>query len=58
MSNPTDQTAKPIGECAAKILHQRPTKDCYPVTSAQVYAVIMHNPSMFTKEDGAIRLLI
>lgn len=37
-------------------LHVR--RDGQPVTSAQVYAVIMNNPSMFTKEDGVIRLLI
>lgn len=49
----TDRIAEIIND---RRLHLR--KDGKPVTSAQVYAVIMHNPAMFTKEDGVIRLLI
>lgn len=37
-------------------LHQR--KDGKPVTIQQVYAVIMHHPETFVKEDGRIRLIM
>ena len=36
--------------------HQR--KDGKPVTSAQVYAVICRYPSIFTKEEGRIRVML
>ena len=37
-------------------LHIR--KDGQPVTSAQVYAVVMHNPDTFVKDEGRIMLMI
>ena len=37
-------------------LHIR--KDGQPVTSAQVYAVVMHHPDTFTKAEGRIMLMI
>ena len=37
-------------------LHIR--KDGQPVTSAQVYAVVMHHPDIFTKAEGRIMLMI
>lgn len=49
----TDKIAQIIN---AKKLHVR--KDGNPVTSAQVYAVIMRYPDMFCKAEGRIRLLI
>lgn len=49
----TDRIAEIIN---SRRLHAR--RDGQPVTSAQVYAVIMHNPAMFAKENGVIRLLI
>lgn len=33
-------------------------KDGHPVTSAQVYAVVMHHPETFVKAEGRIMLLI
>ena len=33
-------------------------KDGKPVTSAQVYACICRYPSIFTKEEGIIRVLL
>ena len=33
-------------------------KDGNPVTSAQVYAVICRYPSIFTKEEGRIRVML
>ena len=33
-------------------------KDGQPVTSAQVYAVVMHHPETFVKAEGQIMLLI
>lgn len=33
-------------------------KDGQPVTSAQVYAVVMHHPETFVKAEGRIMLLI
>ncbi|MCQ2146458.1 MAG: hypothetical protein MJZ16_02975 [Bacteroidales bacterium] len=49
----TDRIAQMIN---AKRLHVR--KDGNPVTSAQVYAVIMRFPETFVKSEGRIRLLI
>lgn len=49
----TEQIAEIINR---KRLHVR--KDGQPVTSAQVYAVIMHFPETFVKADGRIMLLI
>ena len=37
-------------------LHGR--KDGQPVTSAQVYAVVMHHPDTFVKDEGWIMLMI
>ena len=37
-------------------LHIR--KDGQPVTSAQVYAVVMHHPDTFVKDEGRIMLMI
>ena len=37
-------------------LHVR--KDDQPVTSAQVYAVVMHHPDTFVKDEGRIMLMI
>ena len=37
-------------------LHIR--KDGQPVTSAQVYAVVMHHPDTFVKDEGRIMLII
>ncbi len=37
-------------------LHVR--KDNQPVTSAQVYAVVMHHPDTFVKAEGRIMLMI
>ena len=39
-----------------KRLHTR--KDGQPVTSGQVYAVVCRHPSMFTKAEGRIMLMI
>lgn len=36
--------------------HER--KDGQPITSAQVYAVICRYPSIFTKEEGRIRVML
>ena len=33
-------------------------KDGQPVTSAQVYAVVMHHPETFVEAEGRIMLLI
>lgn len=49
----TEQIAEIINR---KRLHVR--KDGQPVTSAQVYAVIMHFPETFVKAEGRIMLLI
>lgn len=49
----TEQIADVINH---KRLHTR--TDGKPVTSAQVYAVVMHNPSMFCKAEGRIMLMI
>lgn len=48
----TDQLAAAIN---ARRLHVR--KDGMPVSSRQVYAVIMNYPDIFVKEDGRIRLM-
>lgn len=48
----TDQLAEAIN---ARRLHVR--KDGQPVTSRQVYAVIMRHQEIFVKEDGRIRLM-
>ena len=48
-----DQIADQIN---ARKLHER--KDGQPVTIQQVYAVIMHHPETFVKEDGRIRLIM
>ena len=40
----------------ARKLHVR--KDGQPVTSAQVYAVVMRHPDTFVKAEGRIMLLI
>ena len=37
-------------------LHLR--KDGRPVTDAQVYAAVMRNPGVFTKESGIIHLIM
>ena len=37
-------------------LHLR--TDGQPVTSAQVYAVVMHHPDTFVKDEGRIMLMI
>lgn len=49
----TDQIASMIN---ARRLHVR--KDGQPVTSQQVYAVVMRYPDTFTKAEGRIMLLI
>ena len=49
----TDQIADAINRHG---WHQR--KDGKPVTSAQVYAVICRYPSIFTKEEGRIRVML
>ena len=49
----TEQIADMINR---KQLHTR--KDGQPVTSGQVYAVICRYPSMFTKAEGRIMLMI
>ena len=49
----TEQIAEMINR---KRLHTR--KDGQPVTSGQVYAVICRYPSMFTKAEGRIMLMI
>ena len=49
----TEQIADMINR---KRLHTR--KDGQPVTSGQVYAVICRYPSMFTKAEGRIMLMI
>jgi len=49
----TDRIAQIIN---SKKLHLR--KDGQPVTSAQVYAVIMRYTETFVKAEGRIRLLI
>lgn len=48
-------------EQIADIINQRRLyvrKDGQPVTSAQVYAVVMHHPETFVKAEGRIMLLI
>lgn len=49
----TEQIAEIINR---RSLHLR--KDGLPVTSAQVYAVVMRNSQVFTKEEGRIMLLM
>lgn len=49
----TEQIADIIN---ARRLHIR--KDGQPVTSAQVYAVVMRNTQVFTKAEGRIMLLM
>ena len=49
----TEQIAEMINR---KRLHTR--KDGLPVTSGQVYAVVCRYPSMFTKAEGRIMLMI
>ncbi len=49
----TEQIAEIINR---QRLHMR--RDGQPVTTAQVYAVIMHCPGIFVKSDGLIRLLM
>ena len=49
----TEQIAEMINR---KRLHTR--KDGQPVTSGQVYAVVCRYPSMFTKAEGRIMLMI
>lgn len=49
----TEQIAEIINR---RGLHIR--KDGQPVTSAQVYAVVMRNSQVFTKEEGRIMLLM
>ena len=48
-------------EQIADILNRRKLhirKDGQPVTSAQVYAVVMHHPDTFVKDEGRIMLMI
>lgn len=49
----TEQIAEIINR---RSLHLR--KDGLPVTSAQVYAVVMRNSQVFTKAEGRIMLLM
>ena len=49
----TDQIADYINR---RQLHTR--KDGEPVSSKQVYAVIMRNPSIFCKAEGRIMLIM
>lgn len=49
----TEQIAEIINR---RRLHVR--KDGQPVTSAQVYAVVMHNTQVFVKSEGRIMLLM
>ena len=49
----TDQIAAAINRHGWHI-----RKDGKPVTSAQVYAVICRYPSIFTKEEGRIRVML
>ncbi len=49
----TEQIAESIN---ASKLHIR--KDGLPVTSAQVYAIVMRHPETFVKAEGRIMLLI
>ena len=49
----TEQIAEIINR---RKLHVR--KDGQPVTSAQVYAVVMHHPDSFVKAEGRIMLMI
>lgn len=49
----TEQIAEIINR---RRLHVR--KDGKPVTSAQVYAVVMHYPDTFVKAEGRIMLMI
>ena len=49
----TEQIAEAIN---ARKLHVR--KDGQPVTSAQVYAVVMRHPDSFVKAEGRIMLMI
>lgn len=49
----TEQIAEIINRCQ---LHVR--KDGQPVTSAQVYAVVMRNTQVFTRAEGRIMLLM
>lgn len=49
----TEQIANIINR---RKLHIR--KDGQPVTSAQVYAVVMHHPDTFVKAEGLIMLMI
>lgn len=50
---PTEQIAEIIN---SRRLHIR--KDGKPVTSAQVYAVVMRYPDTFVKAEGRIMLMI
>lgn len=49
----TEQIAEIINK---RRLHVR--KDGQPVTSVQVYAVVMHYPDTFVKAEGRIMLMI
>jgi hypothetical protein len=49
----TEQIAEAIN---SRKLHVR--KDGQPVTSAQVYAVVMRHPDTFVKAEGRIMLMI
>ena len=49
----TEQIASEINE---RVLHIR--RDGKPVTSSQVYAVVMHNSEVFAKDGKLIRLLM
>lgn len=49
----TDQIAADINR---RRLHVR--RDGLRVTGAQVYAVVMHNSAMFTKDSGKIMLMV
>ena len=49
----TEQIAEAIN---VRKLHVR--KDGQPVTSAQVYAVVMRHPDTFVKAEGRIMLMI
>lgn len=50
---PTVRIAEIINE---QRLHVRP--DLRPVSDRQIYAVVMRNPSIFTKEGAIIHLLM
>lgn len=49
----TEQIAEIINK---RRLHVR--KDGQPVTSAQIYAVVMHYPDIFVEAEGRIMLMI